>query len=179
MCQGHVKETRSYLLSASSKVLSKLYQDEKQNCILVTPFKLENLSKHFHSNARDFAVLLMHRATVAKMIFYLEPNKKAEAVKLIEESSTTTALVEEVPRQLKRVELLSTVDIILKALVEDEEGVGVGARRWGAGQGMGWGQTLAEVASWSEIGLKLEGPNSRSAMGTTALPDGIKVWKRY
>ncbi|GJW18777.1 zinc finger, CCHC-type containing protein [Tanacetum coccineum] len=34
---------------------------------------------------------LMHRAAVAEMIFYLEPNKKAEAVKLIEESSNNTA----------------------------------------------------------------------------------------
>ncbi|GJU99846.1 serine/threonine-protein phosphatase 6 regulatory subunit 3-like protein, partial [Tanacetum coccineum] len=39
---------------------------------------------------------LMHRAVVAETIFCLESNKKAEAVKLIEESSnnTTSSLIE-------------------------------------------------------------------------------------
>ncbi|GKC35164.1 serine/threonine-protein phosphatase 6 regulatory subunit 3-like protein [Tanacetum coccineum] len=101
---------------------------------------------------------LMHRATVAKMIFYLEPNKKAEAVKLIEESSNNTAsslieitqverlvryIVEEAPEEAEKgrtfnfkhnqlllsccgfpfivCDLYCEVDIILKALVEDEE----------------------------------------------------------
>ncbi|GKA67091.1 ribonuclease H-like domain-containing protein [Tanacetum coccineum] len=82
---------------------------------------------------------LMHRAVVAEMIFCLQPKKKAEAVKLIEESSNNTAsslieitqvkrliryIVEEAPEYAKKgrtFELLEYVDIILKALVEDEE----------------------------------------------------------
>lgn len=33
-----------------------------------------------------FAESLMHRAAVAELLYVLEPNKKAEAVKLIEDS---------------------------------------------------------------------------------------------
>lgn len=49
------------------------------------------LTKNFTNSNRSLLASLTHRAAAAEMMYLLEPDKKLQAIKLIEDSTNNTA----------------------------------------------------------------------------------------
>lgn len=71
---------------------------------------------------------LMHRAAVAEMLYLLEPNKKPEAVKLIEESSNNMVSINGASSSVRQWKLKDCIAVhkLLESVMDDKDA----ASRW-------------------------------------------------
>nr|GEV96903.1 N-terminal acetyltransferase A complex auxiliary subunit NAA15-like isoform X2 [Tanacetum cinerariifolium] len=109
----------------AEKLISGVLEEERPTFSQLHGKSLMEANTAFLEQHKDS---LMHRAAVAEMIFCLEPNKKAEAIKLIEESSNNPASSNGALGSVKEWKLKDCVAVhkLLVATLDDRDA----ALRW-------------------------------------------------